>query len=253
MIKKQNLILWIAAFVITFLAGYFHSITDKTYPVSGTIYINSKPVYYRLEKIHKGEKNFRILIRTDLKEIEAKAFWREVGKTSWYSVKFSPDSVFLKAEIPSVEINRSYEYYCTVIREKKEYRIPQENTIRLEVKGKVPALINLLNWVFLSGSLLLSTRTGLEYFKEKDLIKKFSVITVLFLAFLFILSPLVRSYESGAINKFIPSLPDLFSLSVSLMFATWIIGMIFTFYLSERKIPAAAASVLTIIIYLTVR
>ena len=50
--EKNNIILWIASLVITFLGIYLSNLVDKDYPVTGTFGIEGQKVSYRFEKVH---------------------------------------------------------------------------------------------------------------------------------------------------------------------------------------------------------
>ncbi len=54
--KKEPIILWVASIVITFLIGYFPTLTNKDYPISGTFGIEGEKVSYRFEKIHLWQR-----------------------------------------------------------------------------------------------------------------------------------------------------------------------------------------------------
>ena len=65
---KQSIILWISAILITFLFGYFNSVTNNDFPISGTIGIDGQKVTYKFEKVYgidaNKNNNYEIFIRT---------------------------------------------------------------------------------------------------------------------------------------------------------------------------------------------
>jgi hypothetical protein len=49
--KKNNIVLWIAAFVITFLTIYLSNLLDNDYPLSGTFGIDGKKFHTDLKRV----------------------------------------------------------------------------------------------------------------------------------------------------------------------------------------------------------
>ena len=62
---KQQIILWISSIVLTFLTGYFYSVTRDDFPVTGTIGIEGKKVSYYLPKVYYGKDTMKIVLRSD--------------------------------------------------------------------------------------------------------------------------------------------------------------------------------------------
>ena len=79
--KKEIIILWLASFVIVFLAVYISNIIDEDYPITSTFGIDGKKVSYRFEKVHYGKDDYKIIIRTDVTDLTGKLFWKSNGDT----------------------------------------------------------------------------------------------------------------------------------------------------------------------------
>ena len=60
---KQSFILWISAFVITFLVGFIQNRTSPSYPISGTVGIEGQKVSYFLKKVFRDKENYVMLIK----------------------------------------------------------------------------------------------------------------------------------------------------------------------------------------------
>jgi hypothetical protein len=101
--KKQIIILWIASFVIVFMAAYIANIIDKDYPITSTFGIDGKKVSYRFEKVHYGKDDFKIIIRTDVAELTGKVFWKNFGEQDWQSKDLKKSNLILFEDIPGLK------------------------------------------------------------------------------------------------------------------------------------------------------
>ena len=71
---KQSLDSWIAALIITFIAGYT-KITSIDYPVNGTMDLSSAEISFSLDKIDRGKGDYHVII-ADAKGLMGALLWR---------------------------------------------------------------------------------------------------------------------------------------------------------------------------------
>ena len=248
---KQTIILWVSAVVITFLSGYLESIFSPYYPTTGTIGINGERVSYKFDKIFIGKENYTVLIRTDLPNLKGKLRWQiEDSMQTWDTVQMVSGNEILYAEIPKQPPKTIVKYEVELMSGDSTYTLPQ---CKIKFLGEVPSMITFLFYFSLLGGLLLSTRTGMEFFNENQKIKKLSLFTVTFFFVLTIaVTPLKKSYELEAINKTVPPITELFDYQSVIFLLVWIVGMGIVFKAKNPKPAALVLSIITILIFLLI-
>ncbi len=170
---KQILILWFGAALITFLAGFIQSGLSPYYPITSTFGIEGQKVSYKLEKIYRGNDDYQIKILTDIEGLKGILYWKEKNsKSPWNEIKMTSAPKILEASLPHLAPEKESEYFIKVFYKDKEYRIPGNRIVTIKFLGKVPTTIMNLDIFFILFGLLLSTRTGLEYFNDKPKTKK---------------------------------------------------------------------------------
>jgi hypothetical protein len=265
---KQNFILWLAAIIIVFLAGYMNSTTGPYYPVSGTIGLDGQPVTFKFDKIYKGNDGYVVNISTDVKNISAWLIWRIVpennnnnivnsgeGKNSvnWQKTKMNYSGKIITGKLPAGKPGEKISCRVELDYNGKQYYLPADKPVTIELWGKVNPEILQLYYFLLFGGLILGVKTGLEVFKDKPKIGIYTIFTVIFF-FLYsvCLVPLVKTYELNAINHIIPSLSQLITAQSFSLLILWIVGMGLIFNIKGNKIIPLILSGLTLIIYITI-
>ncbi len=195
---KQIIILWISAAIITFLAGFIQSGLSPYYPITGTFGIEGKKVSYKLEKIFRGNEDYNIKILTDIEGLKGILYWKEKNSnSSWNEIKMNTAPRILEADLPHLSPEQESAYFIKVFYKDKEYRIPGDRIVTIKFLGNVPSTIMNLDIFFILIGLLLSTRTGLEYFNDKPKTKKLSLITFFFFfSSAIVITPFRKTYES---------------------------------------------------------
>jgi len=250
---KNSIILWAAAFIITFLAGYFESATNKNYPVTGTFGIDGRKVSYKFDKVHYGDKPYHFFIRSDVKDLEGTLNWRTENNHEWTEENLKWKNIELYADIPPQKPGAIVEYRIKLIHAGEEYILPGKQVVQLKFIGNVPFSIWSVFYFTLFVGLLFGIRTGLDYFSEKDKIRKLSLVTVFFFFSYFVTIPLKSTYELGALNNRIPEFMELFSLQPALLLLNSVFVMVGLFNFKEKKITALIGAIFMILIFLFVR
>ncbi len=250
---KRPLILWSSALLLTFLTGYIQSGTSEFYPVTGTIGIDEKKVSYRFEKIYNGNDNYKFIIRTDNPDIKCIAKWKNEIANDWNSIEMKKNNEAFIAEIPRHEAGEKILYFAEISKDEKKFVVPDKPVLLL-FQGYVPSMIGSLSFFTLFTGLLLSFRTGLEFFNENQRIKKLTLFTTsFFFLYTIAVTPLKKSYELNAINNKVVPVTFLFDLQSILLFLLWIAAMIIIFKAKDSKKPALIFSILTVLVFLFVR
>mgnify|MGYP005841318041 CR=1 FL=1 len=250
--KKNSLILWIASFVIVFLAGYISQITDKNYPISATFGIDGKKVSYRFEKLHFGKNDLTIIIRSDVQNLSGNLFWKNLNQSNWNSTALNDSNSVLTGKIPAQKPKDKILYFIELLYQNKKYVIPSERKIELTFYGKIPVVIEVLKSLLLYIGMILAIRTSLEYFNKNKGAKKFSVLTVInFLILAVLINPLYLTYKYGYMNRSIPSIANLFPIGEVLMMLLWIITVVLLFTLKNFSYTSILSGLVSLIIFIT--
>jgi len=250
--EKNNIVLWAAAFVITFLTIYLSNLLDNDYPLSGTFGIDGKKVSYRFEKSHYGNDDFNTLIRTDVSDLAGKIFWKSDEDTMWQSVQMEKSDLLLSANIPSLKAEHKLIYFAELYHKDKKYNVPANQKVELTFFGKIPVVVNVLEHLLLYLGLILVVRTGLEFFNDGKKSKKFGILgAIVFLTLIALLNPLYFTYKFGFMNSSIPPINRLFLLSDFVIFFLWIVTLVLIFRSEQFKFlpPLSAILTITIIIF----
>lgn len=248
---KEKIILWCGAFVITFLTSYLSILLSPDYPVSGTIGIEGKKVSYKFDKTHFGKDNFEIIIRTDVKDLTGKIFWKNDSSIEPLITDLNKIDLILSGKIPLQKPDSKIEYYVMVYYGDKSFRLPAASNIDLKFYGNIPAAVSFLQFFSLYLGLLLSIRAGLEYFSEKERIKKFEIFTcIVFIILTIMINPLYLSYKFGFINSSVPSIVRLFPPKLVSILFVWIISTILTFSIKKYKIIPVIAAIITMLLFI---
>ncbi len=252
---KQSLILWTGAFVITFLFGFTNRLISPEYPVTGSFGINMKKVIYQFEKVHRGNDNYKIVVGSEVDSLNGSILWRIKNSNSGWNVapmEFSGNT--LTGEIPHQLPSTLVEYRVKIWKDGKKFYIPLNGKITMKYLSNVPSSIMGFYFFTLYLALFFSVRTGLDYFNEKQKIKKLSLFTIMiWIANVIVFNPVKRTYElSTRIGSTILPITDLFDIRHLDLLIIWILGIILIFNLKNYKLWAAIISGATLIAFLFV-
>lgn len=248
---KQNFILWVAAVVITLLAGYLNSVMDPNYPISGRIGVNNEKIFYRFDKVYGGKEDFNILIKTESELINGFIKWRINGTDEWNILEMNLTERNLSASIPLQKPETKIIYQVFLVTETDTIQIPKNQNLETTFLGFVPSSIKYAGFITLFLGLLLSIRIALEYFNDKQKIKKLTLFAVSsFICYGIFISPVTKTFELGAVANIILSPSEMFKWNDFIFPLMWILFTILIFNLKQIKNVAAIAGVITLIIFL---
>lgn len=248
---KQSIILWIAAAVITFLAGFLQSRVSNEYPVSGSFGIDGKEIGYKLDKVCYSNNDYKFFLKSEIDGLSGSVYWKANDAEEWSSSELNDSSEILSGKIPNYGPLANIEYFIKVDYKNKSYNIPPDNKpVIMTFYGKIPVSINFYYLFTLFGALLLAIRTGLEYFQIPGKMKKLNVFTLIFVVVnVFAFHPLRTTYKLGAIGKSVIPISQMFQFPSILLLLTWILATALIFNTKNFRIWAPTAAVLTIFIY----
>src|ERR1035437_5937340 len=263
---KKNIILWLGAIIITFLTGYMHNVTGPDYPVSGTIGIEGKMVTFKFDKIYRGNDNYKVFLRSDVKDIKAFLLWKDVSanassglpandkiSSAWQREMMADSGSLIKGTIPKHNPGEKVAYRVELNYGGKQYFLPEDKPVIIMFQGHVNPGIMQIFYFVLFGGLILAVRTGLEAFNDNRRIGMYTIFTLIFF-FLYAICvvPLKSTYELNALNHFVPTVSSIITYQSITLLLLWIIGLTLIFNFKKNKIILLLISSLTLIIYIFV-
>jgi hypothetical protein len=249
---KQSIILWTAAVVITFVAGFLQSRLSSEYPVSGSFGIEGKETGYKLDRVYYGNDDYKFFLRTESdSSLTGKVYWKTEGSSSWNSSTLNKKGEIISGSIPRSGPGTKVSYYVELNYKGKDYFIPGKNeSVTMTFYGKVPGSISFFYWATLLGAVLLAVRTGLEYFRYPGNLKKIEVFTLIaVISNVFVFNSVRMTYKLGSVGKSVVSISDMFPVSSVLLLAVWIIATALIFNTKNFRIWAPAAALVTLLIF----
>ncbi len=221
---KKSTWLWIIAFVLTALTAVYQRMTGPTYPVSGEVIFEGKIIQYRMDRSHGGEGNHPIEIKVDDETICGELVWKRFKTDDkWTSFEMIRENKKLVAFLPHQPPAGKLVYHIILQKNNEVFTLPENGDVVIRFKGDVPIAFLVPHIIFIFGAMLLSTRTGLEYFNEG---KKFKPLTILTFIFViiggFILGPIIQYYAFGAFWTGFPFGHDLTDNKILIGFIGWL-------------------------------
>lgn len=248
--KKQKIILWFSALLITALLGYYKTVTSAEYPVTGTIAVSGEKVTYAFEKIFRGKDDFKISLRTDAKELTGSVVWRKEKTKAVDTLQLKKEKGWLLCSIPLQKPETEIVYNVFLYNKDSVIQIPFNQTLRTKFYGAAPASITSTFALTFFIGLLLSIRIGLSYFELHSKAKMFAIFTLIsFSLYGLFLVPVKKLFELGAVNQAPPQMLEMFSpaeLSFAFLWLVVSVGM----FNSKSKLWNAAGALFTAAGYL---
>jgi hypothetical protein len=238
--------------VLTVFTAVYQRMTGPTYPVSGEVTIAGKIIEYKLDRTHGGEGEHLIKILVDDENICGELLWKRYKTDDEFtSVELLREDGKLTASLPHQPPAGKLVYHIILQKGENAVTLPANGEVVIRFKGDVPVLFLIPHIIFIFGAMLLSTRTGLEYFNEG---KKFKPLTILTFIFViiggFIFGPIVQYYAFGAFWTGFPFGHDLTDNKILIGFIGWLIALIALYKFKNPKRWIVFASILMFIIFL---
>lgn len=249
---KKSVLLWLLAFVLTVFTAVYQRMTGPTYPVSGEVKLSDQTIEYKLDRSHGGEGDHKIQIQVKDDKICGELIWKRYKTNNeWSSVELRREGDKLFAFLPHQPPAGKLLYHVVLQKNDEVVTLPESGEVIIRFKGDVPISFLIPHIIFIFGAMLLSTRTGLEYFNAGKKIKSLTIITVLFLIVGgFILGPIIQKYAFDAFWTGFPFGHDLTDNKVLIAFIGWLLALIALYKFKNPRRWIIFASILMFIIFL---
>jgi len=248
----RTFLFWLLAFIITAATAVYQRATGPTYPVSGKHEFYSSQVEYKFKRSEDVGTDCVVEVKTDDPEIVGKLFWRRYKyDTQWNVVDLRSEAGALKAELPSQPPAGKLEYYVEIYGGDTMMKLPQDMMVIIRYKGAVPLWILIPHVFFMFGAMLLSTRTGLEFFRKEPNLFKLTYWTIGFLAIGgFLLGPAVQLYAFGAWWTGFPFGTDLTDNKTLIAMVGWLIALYMMKKSAKPKKWVLIGAVVLLLVYM---
>jgi hypothetical protein len=196
---KHSVLFWFLAFVITAASAIYQRVTGPTYPQKGSVTIGGSDIRFRLERTHAGETPESVKLQTENQNDHAVLSWRHHNSSEeWTRVPMSNFGGELTADLPGQPPAGKLDYQIALERSGETVLVPAQPVV-IRFRGEVPAIILIIHISLMFGGMLLSTRTGLEFFSREPHLGRLIPLTMIFLfCGGMILGPIVQKYAFDA-------------------------------------------------------
>ena len=247
---KRTVLLWIIATIITLATAYYQRVTGPTYPIKGSFQIEGKEIHYKFLRSHGGEGD--AVVEIDAPESATGVLHWKRYKTNddWEAVPMSRTGGKLSASLPHQPPAGKLEYYVEIESGGEKIIAPHTAAV-IRFKGEVPVWVLIPHIFAMFFAMLLSTRTGLEFFNPNPNLKKLTYWTlgVLFIGG-FILGPIMQKYAFGEFWTGIPFGIDLTDNKTLFAFAGWVLALFMYDKSKNPKAWAAFGAILLMLMYM---
>lgn len=248
---KKTILFWIIAVVSTLVFAVYQRVTGPSYPLSGKINFDSKDISYKLERSQESVKNYLIEIETGDETINGILFWRKFNSGNDFTAIPMTGGKKLSAELPAQKRLEKLDYYIQLSKGDKAIILPKEKIITIRFKDPVSILVLVPHIFAMFFAMMLSTRTGLEFFNKEPKLDKLSLWTIVIL-FIggFPLGFAMNGLAFGEMWGGWPFGNDVTDNKTQIAFMAWLIAFYFIKKNKNTKLAALLAAIILLAVYL---
>lgn len=248
---KKSLLLWLLAIIITVSIAIYQRLTGPTYPISGAVHIQNEEINYKFHRSHGGPNDHEVKLFINNPEIKGKIYYKRYKTDDeWTTIPMERKDSILTAKLPHQPPAGKLEYFAELNDQNNVIEFPKE-TVVIRFKGDVPLTILIPHIIAMFMSMLLSNRTGLEFFNKGKNIRKLTYWTIGTLIIGgFILGPLTQKYAFGELWTGFPFGYDLTDNKTLLALIGWLFSLYMYGKSKSPKLWALFGSAVLLIVYL---
>ncbi len=248
----KTFLLWFIAVILTLSSAVYQRLTGPTYPVRGSVEVNDTEISYKLLRSHYTTADAVMKIVLQGADMEGEITWRRYKSNDpWFTDELSQKGDTLIIVIPKQPSAGKVMYKISLIDDSgRRYELAEEPVI-IRFKDPVPIYVLIPHIIAMFGSMLLSTRTGLEaIFRNRNTYR----LTLWTIGFLFvgglILGPIVQKFAFGAFWTGWPLGTDLTDTKTAVALLFWLIAMWRLRRQSGGRVFTIIAALVTLITFL---
>lgn len=238
--------------MITIASAVYQRVTGPTYPLDGQVKFAGEVINFEFGRSHDAGVPQKVEINIDSDNIEGFLVWKRYKTDdSLTYVKLKRKAGNLTAELPGQPPAGKLRYYVKLQDSNEKIRLPKEEDVVTRFKGVVPSYILIPHIIAMFGTMLLSTRTGIEALRKNGSYKKLTYWTIGFLiAGGMILGPITQYYAFGAFWTGFPFGTDLTDNKTLLALIGWLIALWALWKSQKPRFYIIGASILLLVIFL---
>ena len=252
---KKSILFWFLAVLITLGTAHFQRFTGPTYPLKGSVVIDSKLIRYKFDRSHGGQDNHVVQILTNDPTLLGVIEWKRYKTDDpWTISHMTYENGYLRGELPGQPPAGKLEYRL-MMRDGQNGNgvqpVPKDRNVVIRFKGTVPAWVLFPHIIGMFGALLLSARTGLETASSAPKFKRLTLWTVgLLTVGGMIFGPIVQKYAFDAFWTGFPFGTDLTDNKTLIAWLAWLVALFAVYRLRSPKRWVFGASLVTFVIFL---
>lgn len=250
--RAKTFILWIAALILTYLAGYIHSIINPNFPISGTIGIEGEKVTYKFDKVIHSNEPYKVYIRTDLSGLTGFVEHKKLmSKDGWKKEELIALTSGYQAELDALAPNDIYYYKVFLFNGDEKIQLPANTILSLKYLGAVPIAVSIIYYFLIYAGLVFTLRVGLEYFSGRNNHKKLLLSgSIFYFLFSFVTAPVYRLFELGLYGDSKAGLAQIFLFKDLFFFLITLFGFLAIFNAEKSKLVGLIYSIIVITFFI---
>lgn len=248
----RSTLFWILAFLITAGSAIYQRLTGPTYPLTGSVRIDTASVAYRLNRSHGGDGDHEVSLVTGTPAITGRLEWKRHNTDDrWTAAPMAFSDGTLRGALPHQPPAGKLDYRISLQRGNVEALIPETGGVVIRFKGDVPLFVLIPHVIAMFGAMLLSTRTGLEIFNVRPRYTGLTRWTIAFLAVGgMILGPIVQKYAFDAFWTGWPFGNDLTDNKTLIALVAWIVAAVAIPRVRNPRFWLLGAAVVVLVVFL---
>ena len=225
--KTRSWLLWLVAFVLTLLSAAYQRMAGPSYPVKGTVVVNSVQVAFRLPRSHGGEGDAEIRLNVPDRDVGGLVELRRFrSRDSWSRQALTRAGDTLIAQIPHQPPAGKVMYRILLGRDEGPPVALTPEPVIIRFRGGVPAFVLVSHIALIFAGMLFSTRTGFEALFKRPHAYRLTLWTIACLALGgLVLGPVIQKYAFGAYWTGWPFGHDLTDNKIAVTMVFWVVAL----------------------------
>ncbi|MFA6455491.1 MAG: hypothetical protein WCW40_01620 [Bacteroidota bacterium] len=245
---KRSYHLWILALFITLASAVFQRMTGPSFPKQYVTLLDGKAIEVVLDRSHGGASDHRIAVTTKDLNITGRIEWKRYNtEDSVTTMVMTYEEGVLSGLLPHQPPAGKVHYTVYLTDGKQTF---SASTV-IRFRGEVPAAILIVHIAAMFIGMLLSARTGLEYFTKEPSIRQLTHTTFAIITFggMF-MGPVVLHYSFNEWWTGFPFGNDITDNKTLIASISWLCAVIAVRRSSNPKQWIITAAVITLVVFL---
>ncbi len=220
--------LWIAAVVMMLAAAAYQRLTGPTIPLRGEFQVEGQSYKYRLKRSDWSTADARVSISDPGQGVTGSIYYKRFKTQDDFApLPLASEDDQLVGYLPAQPPAGKLEYFIELEASGGQVRIPSpdEGTVVIRFKDRVPLYVLLPHVIFMFFSVLIGMRTGLAALFAPAAMRRLAWTTLALMTIGgMILGPIAQKYAFGAFWTGFPFGYDLTDNKVLIMWLVWVIA-----------------------------